>query len=498
MYNGRQDFDNVAWDKNDEDENDSQMRLRRGSTCRQVEALIAQKCGKSAIFVSPLIIGGFNIHYRIRLDKEESPTDVIMRLPWPYSTRFPAEKVLYEAAATEYVRLNTGIPVAQVLHYGPDSDIGPFLILQRIENRGDFVDALATSGLNPNLTPVLNSELSNTKLKMLWGSLAWCLLELAKPTFSRIGSLREVGGTFQVAARPLTQNMNSMTQLANIPPSILPHKDITYKTSDEWYLALANMHLAQLIFQHNDLVVSEDDCRNKYVARHLFRRLAKQGRLSTFGFQEDDWSASAKKTDPKCSAPETSGAFRLWCDDFRPANALLGPDDSIAAVVDWEFTYAAPTNFTLYPPWWLLFETPEMWPSGIDRWSKAYEPYLNIWLETMEEKEKGSSFLNSVSLSAHMRESWETGRFWLNYAAKKSWAFDAVFWTFLDERFFGGRDAGTLDKDLWNARLHLLSEEERCAMEPFVTWKMNGSRERILVNWDPAEAEQKLSELMFA
>jgi hypothetical protein len=47
-------------------------------------------------------------------------------------------------------------------------------------------------------------------------------------------------------------------------------------TADEWYTALAEMHIAQLIFQHNDLVTSEDNCRNKYVARMVFRRLARQ------------------------------------------------------------------------------------------------------------------------------------------------------------------------------------------------------------------------------
>ncbi|KAH9212667.1 hypothetical protein DL95DRAFT_368171 [Leptodontidium sp. 2 PMI_412] len=248
--------------------------------------------------------------------------------------------------------------------------------------------------------------------------------------------------------------MSSMTQLAHIPPSTLPLENETYATADEWYEALANMHLAQLIFQHNDLVSSEDDCRNKYVARQIFRRLAKQDR---------------------------SGPFRLWCDDFRPANVLLGLDDDVAAVIDWEFTYAAPTEFILDPPWWLLFETPEMWPSGIEEWSRAYEPYLEIWLEAMEEKEIGDEFLYSLPLSVYMQESWKMGRFWLNYAARKSWAFDAVFWTCLDERFFGGRDKEILDKDLWKTRLHLLTEEERHAMERFVQQKMNESQERTLV-----------------
>ncbi|KAN0098887.1 hypothetical protein V8E51_014550 [Hyaloscypha variabilis] len=497
MYKDRQNFDNVAWDKHDDAEEESQMRLRRKDICRQVEGLVRQKRGKSATLVSPLVIGGLNIHYRIHLEGEGPSSDLMVRLPWPHAAYFPGEKVVYEAATSEYLRLNTHIPTAQVLHYGRDSNVGPFLILRRIEHQGDMTDALAVPDLDPNLTPVLNLELPESKLRSLWGKIAWCFLEIVKPTFSRIGSLVEVDGSFYVGGRPLTQNMSSMTQLAHIPPSILPLENETYAKADEWYLALANMHLAQLIFQHNDLVSSEDDCRNKYVARQIFRRLAKQGRLSTFGFIQDDWSASVKTMHPRCPAPDSSGPFRLWCDDFRPANVLLGPNDDVAAVIDWEFTYTAPTQFILDPPWWLLFETPEMWPSGIEEWSKAYEPQLKIWLEAMEEKEKGVSFLDALPLSAYMQESWRMGRFWLNYAARKSWAFDAVFWTYLDERFFGERDGEVLCNDLWKTRLHLLSEEERQAMESFVQRKMDESQERILVEWDQAEAKQHLSELLF-
>lgn len=379
------------------------------------------------------------------------------------------------------------------------------LIIRHIENEGDMTDPLAVQGRDPNLTPALNLDLSEGKLRGLWGKLARVLLELATPNFPRIGSLLEVDGSFQVAGRPLTQNMSSMTQLAHVPSAIFPAEAKTFATADEWYLELSNMHLAQLLFQHNDLVSSEDDCRNKYVARQLFRRLAKQGRLSTFGFAQDNWSAvDAKKAKgPRISAPDGSAAFRLWCDDFRPANVLIidsGPNGEVgvAAVIDWEFTYAAPAQFVLDPPWWLLFETPEMWwPSGVDEWSKAYGLQLEIWLKVMEEQEKGAAFLDGVPLSAHMRESWETGRFWLNYAARKSWAFDAVFWNFLDERFFGARDSGMPDEELWKTRLDLLGHEKQQAMEPFVRRKMEESRERILAEWEPAEARRRLSELLF-
>ncbi|KAK1598359.1 uncharacterized protein LY79DRAFT_666111 [Colletotrichum navitas] len=361
----------------------------------------------------------------------------MVRVPWPSTVQFPGEKTLYEAATSEYLRLNTCVPVRQVLHYDQESNIGPILIIRHVEHGGDMTDSLAVHGRDPGLTPALNLSLPESKLRSLWGKMAWILMELAKPEFPRIGSLLEVDGSFQVTGRPLTHNMSSLTQLAHITPAIFTDEGKTLATADEWYLELSNMHLAQLLFQHNDLVASEDDCRNKYVARHLFRRLAKQGRLSTFGFVQDNWSTpgSTKMTRLRIPAPDGSAAFRLWCDDFRPTNVLVGgssPDGEVevAAAIDWELTYAAPTQFVLDPPWWLLFETPEMWePPGVDEWSKAYGLQLEIWLKALEEQGKGAVFLDGVKLSAHMRESWESGRFWLNYAARKSWAFDAVFWS---------------------------------------------------------------------
>lgn len=500
MYNGRQNFDGVAWDKSDAVEEEFEKRLRKESMCRRVEAFVTEKCGKPAEILS-IITGGLNMHYRMRFEEEDSSSDVMVRVPWLGAAQFPNEKVLYEAAVAEYVRANTSIPVAQVLQYGSDSSIGPFLMLSRIQNQGSLTQALCVPDRDPDLTPALNTELPESKLRSLWGTMARCLLELAKPTFSRIGSLLEVDGSFGVAGRPLTFNMGSMTQLANIPAAIFPAKDTTFATADEWYVQLAKMHLAQLIFQHNDLVSDEDDCRNKYVSRQLFLKMAKNGRLSTFGFAQDNWSASAKAaTRPRLPAPNGSDSFRLWCDDLRPSNALLdrAENDKLAAIIDWEFTYAAPTQFVLDPPWWLLFETPEMWkPGGVEEWSKAYEPLLEIWLKAVEDQEDGAAFLDGLPLSAHMKDSWETGRFWLNYAARKSWAFDAVFWTFLDERFFGPRGPEVLDKDLWKARVHLLSPEQQEMMEPFVIQKMDESRHRTLVEWDPTEARQLMAELSF-
>ncbi|KAH7175930.1 hypothetical protein EDB81DRAFT_633248, partial [Dactylonectria macrodidyma] len=88
-----------------------------------------------------------------------------------------------------------------------------------------------------------------------------------------------------------------------------------YASANEWYSALGDMHMAQLVFQHNDAVEDKEDARDKYVARQLFRNLATEGRL----------------------APELSkldGEFRLFSEDLRPANVLFNKDLRVVGVID--------------------------------------------------------------------------------------------------------------------------------------------------------------------
>ncbi|KAL3427043.1 phosphotransferase [Phlyctema vagabunda] len=500
MYKARQDFDDVAWDQNDEAWERSLRQLRSASTCRVAESIVQQQFGKAATLVTPLIMGGYNILYKMRLDDE--PDGIMVRIPCPDLVQFPYEKIVGEAAMARYLARATRVPVPRIFCHGHHPHIGPFILLQQIESSRDLSDALTTPDQPPDVTHVLNCDIPETALAQYYTKVASCLVQLSQPSFGRIGSLVETQeGNYTVAGRPITQNMNNMLQLANIPRAVFPSESQTYGTADEWYIALAEMHISQLVFQHNDIVTTEDDCRNKYLARHLFYKLARQGRLSTFGFREDTWSAqSEQQSQSLLPAPDCVDSFRIWCDDLRPANMLLNDSDDIVALIDWEFAYIAPTQFILDPPWWLLLDVPEMWSPGIDDWKEVYEKRLETWLSAMKTAEESAASTPSLpfTLSTYMRESWDTGRFWLNYAARKSWAFDTIYWKFLDERFFGARaeGTGTAAHELWQTRGHLLDARERVAMDVFVARKMAESKQRVLVDWDPTEARERLAEVL--
>lgn len=491
----RQKLDDLAWDRSDELWDLALKQVCLSSTCRNIESFIETIYGKPATLNTPLIIGGFNVLYPVKVQGVSD--NLLIRLPCPDQAVFPEEKLLAEAATASYLRQHTQLPIPKVFHYGISSEIGPFIVMQDLGSRRDMDDALQRPREDTNESPVLNPDISESKLIRLYIQMARCVLQLVQPTFPLIGALIETSPmSYCIMERPITLNMNNMVRLCNIPESILPPKRTTYHTADQWYCVLAEMQIATLLFQHNDIVSSEDDCRNKYVARQIFRRLARQGRLAKFGFLEDDWSVQSMHSRSTLPAPDNAGCFRLWSDDFRPVNIVVDEDDQLIGAIDWEFAYAAPTHFALDPPWWLLLEVPEMWEDGIEDWTFVYDKRLTTWLLAMEEAEREMS-PGSFLLSAYMRESWGTGRFWLNYAARKSWAFDTIYWKYLDERFFGIREATTSMDERWKTRVHLLSEEERVAMEPFVQMKMEEARERTLVEWDDSDARQRLGSFLF-
>ncbi|TVY61685.1 hypothetical protein Focb16_v013803 [Fusarium oxysporum f. sp. cubense] len=420
----QQRFDHLAWTLNGEAWEKSYKRLFLKSTCHQVVSFVEDVCDQTASLVPPITLGGYNVLYLVRCDGDGF--DIVVRQPCPDLVQFREEKTRDEGATISYLAQNSAVRVPELFFHTSSSRIGPAMILLSIKSERSMSDALADPGQDPEEIRVLDPEIHEEDLRRLYGKMCRLLIQLLEPTPHTIGSLVEVGNNYSVAGRSITHNMNDMVCKASIPKLVLPSSSQVYHSADEWYAASAAMHMAQLLFQHNDLVDLEDDCRNKYVARYLFHLLAKKGHLSAFGFLEDNWSAQSQSLELSCSMPCGTDSFRLWCDDLRPHNILLDHHDNIVAALDWEFAYSAPTQFSLDPPWWLLLQLPELWPSGIDDWSQVYEARLRTWLLAMEDEEWGEGINFPANLSTYLRESWLSGRFWLDYATRKSWAFDTI------------------------------------------------------------------------
>ncbi|KAI1120578.1 phosphotransferase family protein [Nemania abortiva] len=447
------DKDDLVWRKLDEATDEWDISIRTEETYRAVANLILKYKKGQAEQMHPAAKGGYNVVYRLEYKDGSS---VIMRVP-----------------------IRDDNPLG----------LGPFIIMDYIEHHQNMSRELLDPKRPIDERPVLDPDISEEKLEFLYSQIANILLQLSSLKFPRIGSLveKEGGISTSVEGRPLIANMNDLVVHTSAPESILPCQ--TYASADEWYRALADMHMAQLVFQHNDAVEDEDDARDKYVARQLFRKLAAEGRLAP-------------------ETPEPDDGFVLFSEDFRPANILLDKDLRVVGVIDWEFAYAAPAQFGSDPPWWLLLQEPDYWDGGYRAWMEAYEPRLRTFLRVLEAEEEKMKMATDIAekvgcislvdgekkevpLSRRMRESWEKRTWMRNYAARKSWAFDFVWWKFLDESYFGPNE----NQDC-QARLELLSEPQREVMEAFVARKMEESRNPGIVEWEDEHAADRLAELL--
>ncbi|RAH62094.1 phosphotransferase family protein [Aspergillus piperis CBS 112811] len=363
--------------------------------------------------------GSYNISFRLKNEHEAT----IIRLSQPGAAFFPEEKVMNEVATMRYLADKTSIPIPFIHHSGTKKEspleLSPFIIMDYVEHE----------------TNMLSQQIDDF--------------------------------TWDVTRRPLSMNMNELVRVGSLPQTKLPDIHTTYTTASSYLEALADLNLEHLIHQRNDSVDSADDCRRRFVARQLFCKLARDKRLNNPALDK--------------------GPFKQWCDDLRPANVLLHGDLKLAGVVDWEFTYAAPAEFSYAPPWWLLIEKPEYWSEGLEDWIKKFDFRLKTFLKVMKEHEdnaiKKDRLKENQRLSNHMRESWESGDFWVIYAVTHSFAFDAIYWQKIDPRFFGP----TVDyEEAWRDRLDLLDEQERDKMEELVSRKLEEMESRVLA-WDPDE-----------
>ncbi|RAL11774.1 uncharacterized protein BO97DRAFT_470677 [Aspergillus homomorphus CBS 101889] len=380
---------------------------------------------------------------------------------------FPEEKVRNEVATMRYIYDQTSIPVPFVHHWGTKKksplELSPFIIMDFIDHETNMYDALNTPGC-PRAEQAAKT-----------------LLQLSRLSLPRIGSLEQVDDfTWAVTKRPLSIPMYTLVELGSLPQSKLP--TTTFDTTSSYFEALAELHITHLVHQRNDAIDSPDDCRRKLVARYLFRKLARKRRLT------------------KHLASFDGGPFKLWCDDFRSANILLSRELEVVGVVDWEFTYAAPVEYSFGPPWWLLIEKPEYWPRGLDDWCSEYERRLQTFLRAMHQREDKAieqGWLESTQrLSGPMGESWASGDIWIAYAARNNFASDLVYWRKIDQRFFGSTASDAPIDDVWKQRLELLEPDERVAIEKTVAIKLKEMKTRELV-WDPNDYTKEAVEKIF-
>ncbi len=286
---------------------------------------------------------------------------------------------------------------------------------------------------------ILNPGIDDATLDTIYDQLADYMLQISRLDFPRIGAISKdpASNTWSVTGRPLTYNMNELATSTGYPIDRFP--TAPFNRASDYFRSVANEHLIHLQTQRN-LADDAEDAQRRFIARHRFAQL-----ISTYCIDD-------------------AGPFKVFCDDMQPSNMLVDPDTlRITAVLDFEFTNTMPAQFAYDPPWWLLLLGPDMW---LERYSmkeflSRYVPKMERFLRALERVEAKSALTGEPPeeprLSARMRDSWKTGRFWFNYAARKSLDVDAIYWNALHET---------------GASVELLDEETRAEMELFTRMKM--------------------------
>ncbi|KAI1413842.1 kinase-like domain-containing protein [Hypoxylon sp. FL1857] len=381
------------------------------------------KWSKAGEFIG-FLKGSFNASVVVR--NSETNERVLIRFPFPGKVYGPwrDEKVKNEVMALKYISRHTSIPVPRVYDWGlaeeSPQQLGAFMIEEFMEggNLGDLLKKPTEDETDP---AILDPNIDEAKLNVVYEQIASFMLELSRLEFPRIGAISQdtVSGNWTVAGPPLTYDMNEVVAFAGFPADHFKTMASFDRGSD--YFAARATHLQiHLETQRNIGWEDEDITWNRYVARECFARL-----IPTYGMVDD------------------SGPFRLFCDDLRPSNMLVDPQTMhITAVLDWEFTNVMPAQFAYDLPWWLILGNPAILISegseALQEFLGLFEPRKEQFIRAMERIETRLQLpAEELHLSARMRDSWNSKRFWFNLASQNSFDVDEIYWRVLHKEGLG-------------------------------------------------------------
>lgn len=428
-------YDDIAEENNDEERLAFVRKLI--AAIDEIVAFVDRRLGwGGAGTYGGVLKGSFNVSVIIKHGGSES--SAIIRFPTPGRTYGPwrAEKVRNEVMVIEYLRQHTTIPLPNIRFWGlveeSPQELGPFIVMDLVSGT-DLDDLLKQPTENNQQDVILDPKIDEAKLDIVYGQIADYMLQVSRLRFPRIGAISKdsISDEWVVVSRPLTYNMNDLMTSTGYPVDQFPTAPFS-RTSD-YFTAIANEHMTHFQTQRN-LATSETDARWRFTARHCFAQLI-----------------------PKYCVDD-AGPFTLFCDDLRPANMRADPDTlRITAVLDFEFTNAMPAQFAHDPPWWLLLLAPHTW---LERDNKKefldrFVPRMEQFIRAVERAEEKSPSTEEPRLSTRMRDSWDSGRFWFNYASRKSLDIDLIYWKVLHK-----------DGEV------ILDKRTLAEMEPFVQMKM--------------------------
>ncbi|PVH75194.1 phosphotransferase enzyme family protein-like protein [Cadophora sp. DSE1049] len=350
--------------------------------------------------------GSFNLSIAIR--NSVTNERVIIRFPIPGKVYdlWRAKKVKHEVTVMTYLREHTSIPVPHVYYWGLTEEslqrLGPFIIMEFMEGE-NLGDILKKPTPNEADLAILDPDINEAKLNGIFEQLASLMLELSCLEFPRIGAISKdaVSGEWTVAEPLLTYDMNEVVSFAGFPAEHFTTMPV-FDRSSNYFTERAQYLQIHLETQRTAAYDTKDITWGRYVARHCFAKL-----IPTYGMIDD------------------AGPHRLFCDDMRPSNMLVNPETmDITALLDFEFTNPG-------------IEVSEG-ETGKQKFLDLFEPRKEQFIHVMERVEARSARpAGEPLLSARMRDSWDSGRFWFNLTSRNSVDVDQIYWQILHKEGLG-------------------------------------------------------------
>ena len=231
--------------------------------------------------------------------------------------------------------------------------------------------------------------------------------------------------------------MNEVVGFAGFPADDFTTTTAPFGRASDYFLERARCLMINPETHRNIGFEDENITWNRYIARHCFAKL-----VATYG------------------TIDNLGPFRLFCDDMRPSNMLADPETMrITALLDIEFTNAMPAQYAYDLPWWLILGNPAILISeGKQAFLDLFEPRKEQYIRAMERAEGAFPLpLEEPRLSTRMRDSWDSGRFWFNLAARSSFDVDEIYWNFLHQ---DGRGVAMLDNAILASKEEFLKRKK--------------------------------------
>ncbi|KAH0371531.1 hypothetical protein KCU65_g1677, partial [Aureobasidium melanogenum] len=358
--------------------------------------------------------GSFNLCVKVVFDDDQAWA---VRFPLPGRVMHPEEKLRREVAVLRHIEHNTRIPVPKFIAFGSaleneDPEVGPFIITTWVE--GVSLQSVLEELPRPEWGPVLRDDIDDEIYYKIYSQMADILLELASTDFNKIGSLTMSENnnhpTWSIVTRPLTIKMNEIESDDYV--IVDDHSKPPFENATDYMEHLLQQSTKHLYDQRNS-VEDAEDARREFIVRRRTQAL-----LPYFKSRYD--------TSP----------FKLYCDDMHPRNILVDSSTyQITAVIDWEWTYTAPQDFSYTIPSWLILEKPSAW---IESSKTKFKKQVMLFTQALEDAERKREHLSPEQrdegrMSTAMRQSFEDGTFWFKQMLLSVHTFDGeIYWPHLE------------------------------------------------------------------